>query len=220
MSGVETRAVRRLHVGCGRRPLAGWVNLDIESFAGVDVVLDAARELPFRDVEAVYAEHFLEHLRIDAALAFLAHAHRALRADGWLRLSTPNLDWVLRMQYDRAALGEEKAIRGLHLNRAFHGWGHQFLWNREALELALEATGFEGRRFCRYGESELEVFASLERHETYQDAPDEPHVLIVEGRRGAARPDLLERLRCFVRDEYLAHLEPMPIRMIGAGELG
>ncbi len=219
MSGEEAHGSRRLHVGCGRRPLAGWVNLDLESFPGVDVVLDAARELPFRDVEAVYAEHFLEHLRIDGALAFLVRAHRALRTGAWLRLSTPNLDWVVRMQYDRTAWGEAKAIRGLHLNRAFHGWGHQFLWNREALELALAATGFEELRFCGYGESDLEVFSGIERHETYPDAPDEPHVLVVEARKGEARPELLERVHDFVRDEYLAHLEPMPERMIVADDL-
>ncbi|MBZ0089555.1 MAG: hypothetical protein K8H90_04175 [Thermoanaerobaculia bacterium] len=197
----------------------GWVNLDIESLPGVDVVLDAARELPFHDVEAVYAEHFLEHLRIDAALAFLVRAQRALRPGAWLRLSTPNLDWVVRMQYDRKASGEEKAIRGLQLNRAFHGWGHQFLWNREALELVLAATGFEGLRFCRYGESALEIFSGIERHETYQDAPGEPHVLIVEARKGEVPSELLQRVRDFVRDEYLAHLEPMPRAMIDVEEM-
>jgi predicted SAM-dependent methyltransferase len=208
-----------LHVGCGRRLLTGWINLDIEPFPGVDLVVDASRKLPFQELEAVYAEHFLEHLRVDAAVAFLARAQRALASGSWIRLSTPNLDWVVHMQYERTAWGEEKAMRGLLLNRAFHAWGHHFLWNREALELVLQAVGFEEVRFCGYGESVLEQFRGIEQHEAYPDAPEEPHVLIVEGRKGDRRRDVLERVLRTIREDYLSHFEPLPAQMIVADDL-
>lgn len=203
----------RLHVGCGRSPIAGWTNLDIQALPGVDVVVDCARSLPFHDAEAVFAEHFLEHLRLDEGLAFLERAHRALGANGWLRLSTPNLDWVLASQYPDWAHGEQRALNAVALNRAFHGWGHQFAWNAEALELALRATGFEAIRRAAFGESELPFFRGIERHETYPDLPGVPHVLIYEARKGAAQPELLARVRETVRSELLAHLEPLPTEM-------
>jgi len=203
----------RLHVGCGRSPIPGWTNLDIQALPGVDVVVDAARSLPFRDAEAVFAEHFLEHLRLDEALAFLERAHRALAAGGWLRLSTPNLDWVLASHYPDWAQGEQRALNAVALNRAFHGWGHQFTWNAEALELALRASGFVELRRCAYGESELPLFRGIERHETYPDLPGVAHVLIYEARKGAPQPELLSRVREAVRTELLAHLEPLPTEM-------
>src|SRR5687768_18017028 len=49
-----------------------------------------SKGLEFQDVEAVFAEHFLEHLPVDAALSFLLEAHRVLAPGGWIRLSTPN----------------------------------------------------------------------------------------------------------------------------------
>jgi hypothetical protein len=198
--------------------MEGWINIDILPLPGVDFVLDAALDLPFDDVEAIYAEHFLEHIRIDAGIAFLRRAHRALSPEGWLRLSTPNLDWVLRMQYEGGAWGEARALQALRLNRAFHGWGHQFLWNEEALELTLRAAGFRNLRFCAYGDSELGLFQGIERHETYPDAPDQAHVLVIEGQKGPVERDLLARVLETIRQEYLAHLVPLPDSMVRCEE--
>ena len=68
----------RLHVGCGNKRLEGWINVDVEALPEVDVVADVRSGLNFRDAEAVFAEHFLEHLRIDEAMSFLGQAHGCL----------------------------------------------------------------------------------------------------------------------------------------------
>lgn len=197
----------RLHVGAGRARLEGWVNLDIQALPGVDVVADVTRGLGFTDVEAIYAEHFLEHLRVDQAIEFLAECRRCLAPGGRLRLSTPNLDWVWITHYHPEAPADVKRREALITNRAFHGWRHRFLWNRELLAAALEACGFDDLAWCRWGESEHEVFRGVERHETYDDAPELPHVLVVEAARGEARPAALAALRRTFEDELLRHLE-------------
>ena len=197
----------RLHVGAGRARLEGWVNLDVQDLPGVDVVADVTQGLDFADVEAIYAEHFLEHLRIDDALAFLVDCHRCLVPGGRLRLSTPNLDWVWLTHYHPEAPAEVKRREAIATNRAFHGWRHRFLWNRELLAAALEAAGFDELAWCRWGESEHEVFRGIERHETYGDLPELPHVLIVEAVRGEARPRALATLRTQLEEELLRHLE-------------
>src|SRR5262249_53548833 len=160
-----------------------------------DVVADVTRGLEFADVEAVFAEHFLEHLGLDDALGFLLETHRVLAPRGCLRLSTPNLDWVWRTHYAFDAPEPQRRLDAPRANRAFRGWGHQFLWNREMLAAALVACGFVDLAWPRYGESGREVFRGLERHETYPDAPELPHVLIVEAVRGEARAGELAALR-------------------------
>jgi predicted SAM-dependent methyltransferase len=196
----------RLHIGSGRAHLEGWINMDLQALPGVDVVADVTKGLRFTNVEAIFAEHFIEHLRIDDAINFLAESHRVLRDDGWIRLSTPNLDWVWSTHYRLDAEPEAKRNNAVALNRAFHGWRHQFVWNREMLGEALAACGFDPVRWCRYGESELPVFQGLERHVTYTDLPELPHVIIAEARKGPPQPERLRKLRDVVRTDFLEHL--------------
>lgn len=197
----------RLHVGAGRARLEGWVNLDIQDLPGVDVVADVTQGLDFENAEAVYAEHFLEHLRVDQAVDFLVECHRCLAPGGRLRLSTPNLEWVLATHYHREAPPEARRRDAVITNRAFHGWRHRFLWNRDLLAAALEAAGFVDLSWCRFGESEHADFRGIERHDTYGDSDDLPHVLIVEAVRGEPRPQALAALRRLLDEELLQHLD-------------
>ncbi|MGH9369296.1 MAG: class I SAM-dependent methyltransferase [Thermoanaerobaculia bacterium] len=179
---MRIERVERLHIGCGKSPIPGWVNVDQFPLPGVDRVLDVGEGLPFRDVSLLYAEHFLEHLSLQEGLAFLRGCRRVLAGDGVLRLSTPNLDWVMKTHYRLGSWGaDEEALEDcLKMNRAFHGWGHQFLYNRQTLSVALRAAGFEKITFHRYGESDRAELAGLERHETCEDEPDLPHVIIAQ----------------------------------------
>jgi predicted SAM-dependent methyltransferase len=197
----------RLHVGAGRARLEGWVNLDIQDLPGVDVVADATRGLGFSDVEAIYAEHFLEHLPVDLAIDFLVECRRCLAPRGRLRLSTPNLAWVWLTHYHPEAPADVKRREAVIANRAFYGWRHRFLWNRELLATTLEACGFDGLAWCRWGESEHEVFRGVERHETYDDAPEMSHVLVVEAARAEEQPAALAELRRTFEEELLRHRE-------------
>lgn len=175
------RHVERLHIGCGPQVLPGWVNVDVEPYPGIDLVHDIREGMPFTGVQYIYAEHFIEHLTYDEALRFFRECRAALSDDGVLRLSTPNLDWVLATHY-RGADGVGNCFA---MNKAFRGWGHQFLYNAATLTASLHAAGFEAVRFVAYGRSDDPVLDGIERHETYPDEPGMPHVLVVEvqGRR-------------------------------------
>jgi predicted SAM-dependent methyltransferase len=201
-----TEAVR-LHIGSGNARLPGWINVDAQRLPGVDVVADVTEGLRFENAEAVFCEHFLEHLALDDALRFVAEVHRVLAGGAWLRISTPNLDWVWLTHYRLEGTAEERQAAALAINRAFRGWRHQFLWNRELLEEVLAACGFEEIRRCRRGESALAVFQGLERHETYGDTAELPHVLIAEARKGAPQAERLRALREVIQRDFLAHME-------------
>lgn len=196
----------RLHVGSGPERLEGWLNIDLERSAGVDLVLDVREGLALHDVEAVFAEHFLEHLTVGEALDFLAEVHACLRPEGRLRLSTPNLDWVLD-SHGRHGSEQHDVRSALTLNRSFYSWGHRFLWSRELLERALRATGFDALRWPAYGQSEWQGFRGLERHEPYPDTEALPHVLVVEATKAAPAPEALASLRVLLREELLRYQE-------------
>ena len=193
----------RLHIGSGQRHLEGWVNIDHQKLPGVDRVVDVRHGLPFENVSTIYAEHFLEHLPLESGLGFLRECRRVLEPEGRLRLSTPNLAWVLATHYRQdAALSDDQGLFDcLRTNRAFHGWGHQFLYNRASLALALAAAGFAEVSFHSYGESGHPELAGVEGHEKSDDAPGLPHVLIAEASGVAApRPLPEEWLVEFRRD--------------------
>jgi len=196
----------RLHVGCGRTPLAGWINVDRQRFPGVDLRLDIRDGLPFRDLGFVFAEHFLEHLTIEEALLFLGDAREALAPGGRIRLSTPNLDWVWTTHDPRVGTDEERLQKALVANRAFYGWEHRFLWSEPLLEEALLACGFDEPSFHAYGESDSPELRGLERHSRDDDSPQLPHVLIVEAVRGEKRAERLEHFLGLLDRELLDHL--------------
>lgn len=192
----------RLHIGCGPHHIDGWINIDSVAYPGVDRVIDVAGGLPFDDVSFVFAEHFIEHLHYADALALLRECRRVLRDDGILRLSTPNLDWVWASHYRRVLTDDQQVLGCFALNRAFRGWGHQFLYNWGTLAATLRAAGFAEVIRRRYGESDHPELRGLERHEQNPDFDSLSHILIVEawGRGGEAPGYFDEPREWYLRD--------------------
>ena len=86
----------RLHFGCGATILAGWVNIDTVPRAGAaSVQLDIAA-LPYGDamVDAILAEHLLEHLDFESERRVWTEMARVLRPGGTLTLEVPDFAWV------------------------------------------------------------------------------------------------------------------------------
>jgi hypothetical protein len=55
----------KLNLGCGKRKMNGWVNVDSQPMENPDVVLDLAAEVwPWADnsVDEVFASHMMEHI--------------------------------------------------------------------------------------------------------------------------------------------------------------
>ena len=50
------------------------------------------------------------------------------------------------------------------------------------------------------------MFQGIERHETYSDAPELPHVIIAEARKGEPQPERLRQFRDLIERELLIHL--------------
>jgi predicted SAM-dependent methyltransferase len=157
--------IRRLQVGCGpHNILPDWWNVDIRPFPGIDEVMDVTK--PWRwsaRLAFVFGEHFLEHLDIRDGLKFLYYAGLALEVGGRIRLSTPSVEHVLITHFNLSNPQRDLA-QTFAINRAFHGWGHKFLYSKEMLEQCLLAIGLEDVSFYRFGESSTPALTNLERH--------------------------------------------------------
>lgn len=197
--------IKRVQVGCGPyNQFENWWNVDIEAFQGIDETLDATKPWPYTDLEYVFGEHFLEHLPLDGSVRFLTYSGNSLRVGGKLRLSTPNLEWVLRTHFPYNDADIDKRIAGtLNTNRAFHGWGHQFLYTQEMLGYLLSELGFEEVSFHSYGESNDPELSNLERHGKPRVDESNPNVIIAEARRGESEIGPSTSLATFLNQKFL-----------------
>ncbi len=86
----------RLNLGCGEDRLEGYINVDayVET---ADLRMDIFN-LDFEDetVDEVFSSHMLEHLAKYEVPRALAEWRRVLKPGGCLRLSVPDLEWVLK----------------------------------------------------------------------------------------------------------------------------
>lgn len=197
---ADKNGIRRVQVGCGPQNIyEDWWNVDIREFKGVDEVMDVTKPWPWQDrLDYVYGEHFLEHLEPLQAIVFLTEAARSLVDGGRIRLSTPSLEWVLATHFNPAETDPGRMFQQtIEINRAFHGWGHKFLYSKEALFRFLNGAGFIDIEFYAYGESKNPELRNLERHGNLQFSNDIPSVWIVEGKKKAGNspdPALIETI--------------------------
>jgi predicted SAM-dependent methyltransferase len=89
----------RLNIGAGYEQLPGWTAVDL--YDGPGERWDA-RSLPLEDnsVEAILANHSLEHLGRDEVPEALAEFYRVLVPSGMLTIDVPDLEWVLAAWLD------------------------------------------------------------------------------------------------------------------------
>jgi SAM-dependent methyltransferase len=110
----DKKPVRRLNLGCGRSPIADWINVDTVNLPGVDLVRDLERDpLPYDDssVDEFHASHFLEH--IARPLPLMQELHRVAK---------PGALATFRVPYGSSDDADEDPT---HVRRYFIGsWGY------------------------------------------------------------------------------------------------
>lgn len=141
-----------VNLGCGHRPLAGWINVDRARGSQVQIVWDVAAGLPFRDstCSAVFTEHVIEHLPRDNAFAFLKECFRVLEPGGVLRVSTPDAEKYLRSycgdgEFLRHSDFQSAAETPLdRINQMMREYGqHLWTYDAQSLTLLLRKAGFD-----------------------------------------------------------------------------
>jgi predicted SAM-dependent methyltransferase len=169
------RSPLRLHLASGPVAKPDWVDVDLAGDA-VDLEWNITTGLPFRDssVDAIFHEHFLEHLGLADGYALMLESHRVLRPSGVLRIGVPDGE---RPQ----SSWPDAPTKLLALQEFFRDPGHVTLYDVETLTLLLTAAGFEGIARRPFGDSRLDP------------CPDSEHrraeTLYVEAIKPLAQPD-------------------------------
>lgn len=149
----------KLHLGCGSRRFAGWLNVDlIDSDFNVDL---AKMPLPFPDnsFEVIVSQQVIEHLRLEIELIPLFHElFRVLRPEGCLWISCPDMEKICSSYVlDKGKSLLEDRLQRYHgynwrasmpsqhiVNVYFHQEGeHKNLFDFQMLSLELSSAGFD-----------------------------------------------------------------------------
>jgi predicted SAM-dependent methyltransferase len=170
----------KLHLGCGKNYIKGWVNIDLDSKIA-DKRMDLTKRLPYykNTVSHIYSEHFIEHISYDHFTKLLAECYRVLTPEGLIRISTPNLRYVVDC-YIRNKTDEWKDQGWVSetsckmMNDCFYRWGHKHIYDFEELIACLVKAGFVEIKYCEWKQSEHPEFFNIESRHFHQE-------LIVEG---------------------------------------
>jgi predicted SAM-dependent methyltransferase len=90
----------RLHLGCGTKITAGYVNVDIVAAPGVDLVCDVGRGIPYHDsvFDEVLAIDFIEHIPQTRAIRLMNEIWRVLAPGGIFRVHVPSAPGITAFQ--------------------------------------------------------------------------------------------------------------------------
>lgn len=154
MANIDQNKKLRLHLGCGRLYLKGYVNIDYPQTSHTTITVKADRYADLREldyeagsVDEVRLHHVFEHFSRQWALRLLSKWHRWLKVGGVLVIETPDFDEAVkryvsasfpyRLKLQREIFGSQEAHWAYHLD----GWGE------EKFKFVLEKFGFHEFEF-------------------------------------------------------------------------
>jgi predicted SAM-dependent methyltransferase len=158
---------KRLHIGCGEHLHSGWLNCDLLSGwmndmmmrGKVDVIdLDATKPYPFADAtfDLIFSEHMIEHVTHGNGARMLAECYRVLKPKGRIRITTPDLAFLVRLyingndevsrryiEWSAASFPGVVAPEAAYVvNNYVRDWGHKFIYDEHTLTRQFENAGF------------------------------------------------------------------------------
>lgn len=182
----------RVHLGCGNTLKPGWINVDCYPPRPEDgceiLVTDMRRGLPFpdRSVQAIYSEHFFEHVPIETTRAvLLRECFRILAPGGVIRVGVPDGELWIDGYLAHRATGEAPELMAGHptlmmsLNSIARDTTHAFLWDYATLRWAFAEAGFVDLHQSRAGHTREAPFNSMDQTDPWRVA----QTVYIEGRR-------------------------------------
>lgn len=171
LSGRDLRAsnrylsepgVRGLHIGAGGNIREGWLNTNwypIRPWGARAIFMDATAQFPLPDnaFDYIFTEHMIEHVPYAGGLSMLRESFRVLKPGGKLRISTPDMAFLMDLlapsltplQEAYVGWASENFLRNGEpptalsvVNNFVRDWGHAYIYDRATIESALAQVGF------------------------------------------------------------------------------
>lgn len=164
----------KLHLGCGKRHIPGFVHIDAVDYPHVDHVatIDNLSFISDNSVDLVYNCHVLEHFKRRDVGRVLKEWHRVLKPSGVLRISVPDFASLCEV-YQRHGQKLELVIGALFGRQDYLYNIHYNVFDYPTLYRILEEVGFHQVR--RYDWRETEHAAIDDYSQAYIPHMDKEH---------------------------------------------
>jgi len=139
----------KLHLGCGRRYIPGFIHIDLADYPHIDYKTDISDLPMFGDesVDLLYCCHALEYFdRQEAQEKVLPEWYRVLKRSGMLRLAVPDFEALVKVYQEYRDLGlvlgplyGRMVIETPQERKTIY---HKTVYDFRSLKDILEGTGF------------------------------------------------------------------------------
>lgn len=166
----------KLHLGCGRSYLEGYINIDFppaDHTVQADLVADRYEDItkisfPNSSIDEIRLHHVFEHFSRPVALALLCRWRDWLKPGGVLRIETPDAAACFKLMKSPLYSFDSKQQVMRHLFGSHEAaWAvHADGWYKEKFIFTLNKLGFESMKFVsnRWGMlRNIEVIAQSEQ---------------------------------------------------------
>ncbi len=186
----------RLHLGCGKRYLRGYLNVDLPSSQHtefmkklkVDIYADVLHfNCVASSIQEIRLHHLFEHFDRPTALALLIKWHEWLKPGGYLLIETPDVkaiaERIVRGPFDEGMV----AVRHLFGSHEA-GWAvHKDGWSQERFSFVLERLGYRNLEFKHYSGVRLDNITVMARKDEAYSVKD-----LIDAARSILRMSLVD----------------------------
>lgn len=133
----------KLHLGCGKRFIPGFIHVDLVRFDHVDYLSSIDRLDIFQSetVDLIYNCHVLEHFHREKVNSVLEEWYRVLKPGGILRTAVPDFEALCELYTDKkdlslvigSLIGKQNFLYNVHYN----------IFDYMTLEKELMSVGFK-----------------------------------------------------------------------------
>ena len=142
----EVTSTQKLHLGCGKRFLEGFIHVDVEPHPNVQYVRDIG-DLSIFDsgtIDEIYCSHAFEYFDSKEAGLILKEWFRVLKNDGKIFITVPDFSALIKIYQNSGNIG---SVIGPIMGRWENPKNnevifHKTIWDLKSLSQAFIESGF------------------------------------------------------------------------------